>query len=227
MPLSKEMKHLRGDLNLAHLVARSGVSKDVDASLLVQRNKNDWLPVHLAKNTPIAEILIRETAKHLPLVDIVLPCIRNNAQSIQTQYGTDLEIFLMEQGFTAKEAKQGAVPPSTRERIDLAKLYLSLVDPAWLQQFDFNPLEVALSHCNSYFLFALHAQPESLQKDLVEAFRGSIQVKIGSAFYLSDRAFQVKQQLKQFWGIHVPITTVLPTNYGQQTDDALKNLEGA
>ncbi|HDR9189416.1 TPA: hypothetical protein QDB51_003506 [Burkholderia vietnamiensis] len=221
------MKHLRGDLNLAHLVARSGVSKDVDASLLVQRNKNDWLPVHLAKNTHIAEILMRETAKHLPLVDIVLPCIRNNAQSIQTQYGTDLEIFLMEQGFTTKEAKQGAVPPSTRERIELAKLYLSLVDPTWLQQFDFNPLEVALSHCNSYFLFALHTQPESLQKDLVEAFRGSIQVKIGSAFYLSDRAFQVKQQLKQFWGIHVPITTVLPTNYGQQTDDALKNLEGA
>ena len=109
-------------------MARSGVSKDVDASLLVQRNKNDWLPVHLAKNTPIAEILIRETAKHLPLVDIVLPCIRNNAQSIQTQYGADLEIFLMEQGFTAKEAKQGAVP-STRERIDLAKLYLPLSIP--------------------------------------------------------------------------------------------------
>ena len=71
----------------------------------------------------------------------------------------------MEQGFTAKEAKQERFP-STRERIDLAKLYLSLVDPTWLQQFDFNPLEVALSHCNSYFLFALHAQPESSRKTL-------------------------------------------------------------
>lgn len=228
MRLSERMdKHTRQDLNLAHLVARSGVRKDFDASLLVQRNKNDWLPVHLAKNRPIAEMLIAETAKQLPLVDIVLPCLKNNTQSIQTQYGTDLETFLVEQGFTEKEARQAAVPPSAQERIDLAKLYLSLLDPAWLVQFDFNPLDLALSHCNSHFFSALHGTPATLQEAVVGAFSGSIHGKIGSAFYVSERAFQVKQQLKQFWGIHVPITADLPTNYAEQSGDALKNLEGA
>ena len=219
------IKHTRTDLTIAHLVARSGIKKTFDTIDLTSPNKNYWLPVHLSKNKEIAEFLMDLTKPLLPLDSILLPAIKNNTQSIQTQYGNDLEEFLIEQGFSKQDAKNAATEPTNFERINLSLYFLNLVEPSMISKFDFNPLDLAISHCNSFFFFALN---ESINKNLIiESFKKSIYSNIGEHFFIKERAFQVKQQLKQFFDLHCDITEILPVNYQEQTKDHLKNLEGA
>lgn len=220
----KLSKHVRNDLNLAHLVARSGVLKDFNSSFLTQENKNNWLPVHLSKNKAIAEILIKETSLLLPFEKIIIYCIKNNVQSIQTQYGYDLEKYLLEREFTNKEAKIGSSLPTEFDRIELSSYYLSLLDIKYFPLFDFNPIALALSHCNSYFFFALNKS--SIGREFINYFSDFNKV-IGNDYFIKERAFQVKQQFKQFWNINLEITSEIPFCENEKSSDHLKNLEGA
>lgn len=220
----KLTKHIRNDLTLAHLVARSGILKNFTTDQLIAKNKNNWLPVHLSKNKNIAQHLFNETIKMISIEDIIIPCIKNNTQSTQTQYGVDLENFLLEQNFTNNEAKVGSLPPTNNERIELALFYLSLIEKKHLHLFDFNPIDLALSHCNSFFFFALNNS--TINNEFIDYF-SNFKPIIGTDFFIKERAFQIKQQFKQFWNLKLEITSLIPFVHQEKTSDSLKNLEGA
>lgn len=217
-------KHTRHDLNLAHLVARSGINKDFNPDFLTQANKNDWLPMHLSKNRYIAQILLKKSQPLIDIKDLIIPCIKNYAQSSQTKYGTDLEYFLIEQGFSSIEASLAKNPPSDLERIDLGSYYFSFIEESWFKDFNFNPVDLAISHCNSAFFFALQ---KSNLPQFIHFFKPSANIKIGSNFYVNNQAFQIKQQFKQFWNLNLLIIEEPSYNFHLKSSDHLMNLEGA
>lgn len=226
----------RPDLNIWHLIARGGLlpNDKYALSLLLDKNKKGWLPVHLAKNTQSAVWLYNKTREQGVIhEDIVNLSLINNAQSIQTKYDKDLTDFFLEQGFEPADAKKAAIPPSTQSRIDLSYYWISLCDFNIFKNsnsLENNPLYIALCYSNSYFLFAL---VDILKNDLKESNFKLIQDKlnqysdcIGSVYYIADRAFQLQQIIKQFFNIEIPISNNTINGMNVMTNNAIENLEG-
>lgn len=220
------MKFSRNDLNIYHLLARGGLNAyihDYDKSLLLQYNKNGWLPVHLSKNKEIAQILYDETIKQgISHEEIVHKALLNNAQSIQTKYGKDLLEFFKEQQFSLTDCNKAATEPSYLQRIDLSFFWLNHVNFSDVFHSIEDCINIALQYSNSYFFFALH---KINHHEIYELIHRS-HVTIGEDYYISDRAFQLQELLMQKYNKYLPIAhnTINLKNF--QTNDYLKNLEG-
>lgn len=61
----------------------------------------------------------------------------------------------------------------------------------------------------------------------MDFFKPSHDIEIGSTFFLKNQAFQIKQQLKQFWHLNCSISNNQYVHSISSTTDYLKNLEGA
>lgn len=222
----------RRDLNRWHLLARGGIiDHDFSAfQLLSQKNKNGWLPVHLAKNKNTAQWLYDlTTQQNISINDIVQPALINNAQSIQTKYGIDLMTFLVEEKFSLFQAKNAAVIPSTQSRIDLSYYWLSLANfDSFFHEKKHNPIENAIAYSNSYFFIALHQliiEQPSL-KSIVILLINSCPYEIGDIYLQKDRAFQLKQVLKQHFDIDKKINHITVNGINSSNGTAINNLEG-
>ncbi len=219
----KLSKHTRNDLNLAHICCRSGVFKSIEKELLSLRNKNDWLPIHLAKNKFIFDKYYEDSKSFISDKDIYTNCLKNNAESSQTKYGIDLYNFLIEQSFTEKEATVGSQPPSYLDRLTLSSFYLSNFDLNWMEELDFNPVDIAIKNSNYVFFQAIL---QTNKKEFFEFFIKNSLSKIGEDFLDKPLAFKVKQILKQSFNHHLNISYGT-LNFDLKSNDALKNLEGA
>jgi hypothetical protein len=222
----------RPDLNKWHLLARGGIisKESLNSDLLIQPNKNGWLPVHLAKNKSTAAWLYELTLKSgIDLEQIVTPALINNAQSIQTKYGQDLMTFLMEQHFSPAEAKTASLSPNTQSRIDLSLFWLELANlESFLTMKEKNPIEIAICYSNSYFFMALQkltTDTPSL-KPLLYLLISSCPYNIGEHYLISDRAFQLQQILKQVFNIDKKINQNTINGFNKESDNAINNLEG-
>ncbi len=216
-------KHTRNDLNLAHICCRSGIFKSIDKELLSLRNKNDWLPIHLAKNKFIFDKYYEDTKSFISDKDIFTYCLKNNAESSQTKYGIDLYNFLIEQSFPKNEAKLGSQSPSYSDRLLLSSFYLSSFDLNWLSELDFNPIDIAIKNSNHVFFQAII---QTNKKEIFEFFIKNSNSKIGEEFLDKPSAFKVKQILKQSFQHHINISYGT-LNFDLKSNDSLKNLEGA
>lgn len=221
----------RSDLNRWHLLARGGIIEHrLDLEHIDSKNKNDWLPVHLAKNSATANWLTELTlTKNIALDDIVMPALINNAQSIQTKYGQDLYDFFIEQGFSSSQATSAATTPSTQSRIELSYYWLSLVNfEPFLYYNKNNPIEVALSYSNSYFFMALkelmNKKPEL--ESIIKLLINACSYTIGDIYLKKDRAFQLKQVLKQHFDIDKKINHITVNGINNNNGSAINKLEG-
>lgn len=227
----------RPDLNVWHLIARGGLTPNdsYDLSLLKEKNKREWLPVHLAKNVVIAKWLYEKTVEQgVTHDDIVNRALINNAQSIQTKYDKDLMDFFIEQGFSVEQAKKASIEPTTQSRIELSAYWLSLCDFNTFLNSDHlsNPLYTAINYSNSYFMFALinilklQTFKNEAQSNIILQALEKYPYKIGSIYYISDRAFQLQQIIKQNFSINIAISTNTVNGVNPVTNCSIANLEG-
>lgn len=217
-------KHIRNDLNMAHICCRAGIYKDFEKPLLWIKNKNNWLPIHLSKNKFIFDQYYFYTNIEISKKEIISYCIKNNAESSQTKYGDDLYNFLIEQGFMEKEARLGARYPSIMERLELSSYYLSQLENSWIETLDFNPIDIAIRNSNFIFLKAIK---EQRKEKFFDYFRNQSFSKIGEEYLDKQEAFKAKQILKQYFNFNVDIEYKDKPNYYLKSNDPLKNLEGA
>lgn len=213
----------RSDLNIAHLVARSGIFKDFNKELLSFKNKNNWLPFHLVKNDSIAKRLLSDSMEYTNLGNLIVPAIKNNVQSVQTKYGKDLELVLLDYDFNTLEAKLGSAPPNDRERSALAHLLINSTNKNMLELFDFNPLEEAIKYSNFYFLKSIFSLEDNV---ILNNFPIDSSVLIGSDFFVGDLAFKIKMLLRQKTSKNFSISNSIVYK-NESTTDYYGNLEGA
>lgn len=219
----------RNDLNYCHLLARGGlVDSQYNKELLLQPNKNGWLPVHLAKNKATAQWLYQDSLNQgLTKHDIIYKALLNNAESMQTKYGSDLIQVFQEHGFNPKNSLKAGKPPTFEQRVELSYFWLNLAE---LTQIDIERIfKIAITNSNSPFFLAL--SKINSNPAIISAIHD---VSVGESFYISDRAFQLQQILRLKFAKNIAITTrhtelsntdnhsLLELPNGQ----ALKNLEG-
>jgi hypothetical protein len=227
-----EVKHVRNDLNIWHILARGGiVSKEdftnpnYDISLLNKENKNGWFPVNLAKNLNSAELLFEETIKqNININNLIYKSLINNAESSQTKYDNDLVNFFIEKGIALNEAKKAGQEPDFQSRLNLAEFWLTKTN---FNNFkENNPIDIAIKNSNSFFFFALlKIKNEDYQLFIKNLINNSSSI-IGSSFFISERAFQLQQIIKQYYNINITISTQITNIDNLSSDDSLLNLEG-
>lgn len=212
MIFNMQHSNLRPDLNEWHIAARCGSletiqllsEQDIEQQLFIN-NKAGWWPINLAKDAPTANLLKKVMEKsHTIDNHIISAGLWNNAESVQTQYGYELQSFLLQSGFSQKIATQGSIEPSMNSRFNLAKFWIAIADIHNIlpnsNYTEFNhPINLAIACCNVFFIQAAIDVWGSNIKDYIH------QDAIGSYYMKKDYAFKMQKILKYQLNIHIDI----------------------
>lgn len=242
--LNKQSTSIRPDLNEWHIAARCGsierinllVQNNYPLSKLHEENKSFWLPVNLSKDKATAQKLwnLMPDKDTIDIKKIWSYSIWNNAESIQTKYGIELNKFLMECQFDEKKAKILSKEPNLIQRIELAQFFLANINPKEIIhhpsycQFK-SPIHLAIACCNFFFIEAiLSSNIIEWNNMLKEEIKNNY--TIGSFYLKKDIAFKVMKKIEHFSGVKLEISQkeddYIISLKQEIFSDPLKNLEG-
>lgn len=225
------IKNERNDLNIFHILARGGLLKNehfqqYSSHLLYEKNKNNWLPIHLSKNQKTAELFLKnmyfQNSKNKN--DIFYYGLLNNSESTQTQYGDNLKNVFLNYQFNIEQSEEGSLPPNDLERTNLSLFWILNFD--WINEsYDKSIIfQKAIENSNSYFFFAFLNNPYF---PIIKSFI-SKDIIIGKNFFISQNVYQIYQILKQNFNLKLEMQSYLFKNKKVLINEYFfENLEGA